>query len=86
MAVGTPVVATRVGGIADVVQDGETGLLVEPGDPRALAERIAWVLEHEDEANVMVLAAQRRVARVLSVSAYQAGYREMFNAVLTEVA
>lgn len=86
MAVGTPVVATRVGGIADVVQDGETGLLVEPGDHHALADRIAWVLEHEDEANVMVSEAQRRVAGVLSVSAYQAGYREMFNAVLTEVA
>ena len=37
MAVGTPVVATRVGGLAEVVQDGVTGRLVAPGDPAALA-------------------------------------------------
>jgi glycosyltransferase involved in cell wall biosynthesis len=80
MAVGTPVVATRVGGIPEVVEDGETGLLVQPGDHRALADRIAWVLEHEGEANAMASAAQRRVSEVLSASAYQAAYREMFNA------
>ena len=39
MAVGTPVVATRVGGLAEVVDDGVTGLLVEPGEPDALAGR-----------------------------------------------
>ncbi|MGH2933913.1 MAG: glycosyltransferase family 4 protein [Gaiellaceae bacterium] len=37
LAVGTPVLATRVGGVAEVVRDGENGLLVEPGDADALA-------------------------------------------------
>jgi glycosyltransferase involved in cell wall biosynthesis len=37
LAVGTPVLATRVGGVAEVVRDGENGLLVEPGDAAALA-------------------------------------------------
>ena len=41
LAAGVPVVATRVGGTPAVVDDGETGFLVEPGDPDALAARLA---------------------------------------------
>jgi glycosyltransferase involved in cell wall biosynthesis len=41
LAVGTPVIATRTGGVAEVVQDGVNGLLVEPGDVNALAAAIA---------------------------------------------
>ena len=41
LASGTPVVATRVGGVPDVVRDGVDGFLVEPGDTEAAAERLA---------------------------------------------
>ena len=44
MAAGKPIVATRVGGIPDIVQDGVNGLLVEPGDARATAAAINRVL------------------------------------------
>jgi glycosyltransferase involved in cell wall biosynthesis len=44
MASGTPVVASRIGGLAEVVADGETGFLVEPGDQEALADRLALLL------------------------------------------
>lgn len=40
MASGTPVVASRLGGLAEVVVDGETGFLVEPGDVEALRDRV----------------------------------------------
>jgi glycosyltransferase involved in cell wall biosynthesis len=40
LAVGTPVIATSVGGVPEVVKDGENGLLVPPGDPKALAAAI----------------------------------------------
>jgi len=40
LAVGTPVIATEVGGVPEVVRDGENGLLVPPGDPAALAAAI----------------------------------------------
>jgi glycosyltransferase involved in cell wall biosynthesis len=41
LAAGRPVVATRVGGLPDVVREGESGFLVEPGDVDALADRLA---------------------------------------------
>ncbi|HEX6418474.1 MAG TPA: glycosyltransferase family 4 protein [Acidimicrobiales bacterium] len=44
MASGTPVVASRVGGVPEVVADGETGYLVEPGDVPALHDRLATLL------------------------------------------
>lgn len=49
-ALETPVVATRVGGLPEYVLDGETGLLVEPGDPAELADAIRTVLTDADVA------------------------------------
>lgn len=43
MAAGKPVVASRVGGLAEAVADGETGMLVPPGDPAALAAALAML-------------------------------------------
>jgi starch synthase len=59
MAVGTPVVATRVGGLPEVVDNGVTGALVEPGDPAALAAAVLAVLERRAELG----AAARERAR-----------------------
>jgi glycosyltransferase involved in cell wall biosynthesis len=53
MAMERPVVATSAGGNAEVVQDGMTGLVVPAGDSGALADAIAWALEHANEANAM---------------------------------
>jgi glycosyltransferase involved in cell wall biosynthesis len=44
MSSGTPVVASRIGGLAEVVVDGETGFLVEPGDVETLEDRLALLL------------------------------------------
>jgi glycosyltransferase involved in cell wall biosynthesis len=54
------VVATRVGGVPDIVVDGETGLLVPPGDPDRLAEAIARLLEDPASARGMGEAGRRR--------------------------
>jgi len=60
MAVGTPVVATRVGGLPEVVEDGVTGRLTTPGDPDALAGAVLDVLAHRDR---MGAAARLRAQR-----------------------
>jgi glycosyltransferase involved in cell wall biosynthesis len=66
MAVGTPVVATRVGGLAEVVDDGVTGLLVEPHDPQALAAAILEVISRREAMG----AAARQAARRFGADAY----------------
>jgi N-acetyl-alpha-D-glucosaminyl L-malate synthase BshA len=48
LAAGLPVVATRVGGLADVVRDGETGLLAEVGDVEGLARQLRRLAENPD--------------------------------------
>jgi len=48
MAAGKAVVAIRVGGASDVVEDGKTGLLVPPKDPKALADAILRLLNDDD--------------------------------------
>ncbi len=50
MAFGCPLVATRAGGIAEIVQDGVTGMLCEPGDAHDLASRVAVLLENPELA------------------------------------
>lgn len=45
MGCGTPVLATRVGGILDVIKDGETGFLLESNDPKHIAQRITGLLD-----------------------------------------
>lgn len=47
-ATGLPVIASRIGALADLVRDGETGLLFEAGNPQDLADKIAWALEHPE--------------------------------------
>jgi glycogen synthase len=61
MACGTAVVASRVGGIPEVVEHGETGLLVPPGEPRALAEAVRQLVTDPDRAARFGRAGRQRV-------------------------
>ncbi|HSE87032.1 MAG TPA: glycosyltransferase family 4 protein [Candidatus Binatia bacterium] len=60
-AAGKPVVATRVGGIPDAVEDGKTGILTEPGDYERLSDAIISLLSNGLMKGVMGEAAMRRV-------------------------
>src|SRR5439155_14661673 len=61
MAAGLPVVATHVGGIPEAVSDGETGLLVPPRDPDAVAEAIQRIVADAALRQHVVAAARRNV-------------------------
>lgn len=60
MACCRPVVATRSGGVTDVVDDGRTGRLIPPRDPRSLADAIEGLIDDEDLRRRMGLMARRR--------------------------
>jgi glycosyltransferase involved in cell wall biosynthesis len=57
-ACGLPVIASRIGALADIVRDGETGLLFEPGNPRDLADKMKWAATHPAEMKRMGHAAR----------------------------
>ena len=63
MAAGLPVIASRVGGIPEIVAEGETGLLVEPDNPEALAEALRLLCQDESLRFSMGRTARERVKR-----------------------
>ena len=67
MAAGKAVVASRVGGLAEVIADGETGLLVPPGDSRALGEAIAKLIADPSLARAMGRRAAAHVREHFTV-------------------
>jgi glycosyltransferase involved in cell wall biosynthesis len=67
MAAGVPVVATRLSGIPELVQDAVTGLLVEPHDPEGLAAALERLLADDALAAELALNARRLVERSFSL-------------------
>jgi len=67
MALGRPVIATRVGGVYKIIRDNETGLLVPPSDSRRLGERILELLDQPDRARSVGAAGQCEVEEQYSV-------------------
>ena len=58
MAMSKPIVATNVGGIIEILKDGETGLLVPPKDPNILADKIIYLINNKNEARRLGLNAK----------------------------
>ena len=82
MAAGLPLVASRVGGIVDLVDDGKTGILVEPGDATALAAAIAALLDRPAAARDLGLRAARSVGPELGEEAMADRLLELYRAEL----
>jgi glycosyltransferase involved in cell wall biosynthesis len=61
MACGTPVICTRVASMPEIVEDGVTGFIVDPGDREMLRDRLRWYASHPAEAAEMGAAGRRAV-------------------------
>lgn len=82
MMAGLPVVATRVGGVGEVVEDGGTGLLVPPGDPEALAAALRRLVEHEALRRQMGAAGRERALRLFTADRMVGETRALYAALL----
>lgn len=80
LALGRPVVATSVGGLPEIISEGETGILVPPGDPNAMAAAILRLLGDRELAHSLGTAARKfigeRYTAEAQASAMAAFYRE----------
>lgn len=79
MASALPVVATDVGGNADLVADGNTGLMVPAAQPEAMAQKITFLAKQPDVARAMGVAGRERVQSTFSLQAMVATYQRVYD-------
>jgi glycosyltransferase involved in cell wall biosynthesis len=84
MASGVPVVATAVNSVPEVVIPGTTGLLARAGDPASLADALAYVFDHPDEAARMARAARVHVGERFSAEVLGQDLAEGYEVALRE--
>jgi glycosyltransferase involved in cell wall biosynthesis len=79
---GVPVIASRIGGLPEIVRDGQTGLLVEPGNSEDLASAIEWLGRHPDEAAEMGARARALVESEHSPESHYGRLMEIYDRTL----
>ena len=84
MALGTPVVATRAGGTAEIAHDGTHGLLVECGDREGLARAMATLIDDPARGRALATAARRRVETDLSFARRVARVEDIYTRLMRE--
>ena len=82
---GLPVIASRLGGLVDIVRDGVTGLLFNPGDASDLANKIAWAGAHGEEMQAMGRAARAEYEAKYTPSINYKMLIEIYEDVIAEV-
>lgn len=85
MSCGLPVIATQVGGNADLVTEGSTGILVPSNDPEAMAQAILNLATSPSLAERMGEAGRRDVERKFSMEAMVNAYRHTYDRLLANV-
>jgi glycosyltransferase involved in cell wall biosynthesis len=83
LACGTPVVSVRVGGIPEIVQNGVTGLLVDPGDVASFSQALVALLQNDELRNTMGKAASEYAALHLGLNRMVDDYRRWYEEILS---
>lgn len=78
MAAGLPVVASDVGGVGELVADGETGFLIPPGDAQALADALAELLDEPLLRRDLGAAGRRRAEALFDLHAFREAHLRLF--------
>jgi glycosyltransferase involved in cell wall biosynthesis len=84
MAMGKPVICTRVDGQRDLLEDGVNGLFVPPGDARALRHAIEHLWSRPDECERMGREARRKIERHHSLDGFVAGVKRAVDVAIAE--
>ncbi len=82
MACGKPVVATKTGGLSEVVEDGITGILVSPRDPDELANAIVSLLNDKEKRDKIGAAGRKRVEELFTIETNVKHTMDMYMKVL----
>ncbi len=83
-ACGLPVIASRIGALADIMRDGETGLLFDPGNPHDLADKMAWALANPERMAEMGRKARAQYEAEFSADVNYQRLMEIYGGVLAE--
>ncbi len=84
MASGLPVVATRIGGVVDIIEDGIDGVLVEPADTEGLAEKILQLLKRKDMAETIACNAYQKIKNHYSLDSIAQRYIQLYRSIIRE--
>jgi glycosyltransferase involved in cell wall biosynthesis len=84
MGCGTPVIATRIGGIPEQIEDGTTGFLVPAHDPDAILERVMWLHRNESLCRAIGIAASQRARTLFSLELMVDRYLAWYEQILGE--
>jgi len=82
-ACGTPVIASRMGAMQEIVTDARTGLHFVPGDPEDLAQKVEWAWTHPNEMHAMGLEGRREYESKYTAEKNYPALMEIYNHVMT---
>lgn len=84
LAMGKPLVGSRVGPANEIFKDGQTGLLCDPYSPKSIAEKISYFFDNEDVASEMGVEARKDIIDRFSVNLLVKKNIEFYNSCLTQ--